>query len=73
MLIKSNIQMQLEIEELKKTVEYQKNTIEEINYNNKIIKLASEMQLSAEEKKQLKLAITEKINQIDECIRMLSE
>jgi len=68
----SNMELKNEVADLKKYVQNQKNSIEQLEDNNKIIKLANEMHLSDSEKKQLKIEITEKIKLIDECIKMLS-
>jgi hypothetical protein len=69
----SNMELQNEVNELRKNLENKKNKIEQLEDNNKIIKLASEMQLSISEKKQLKLELTDKIKLIDDCIKMLGE
>lgn len=68
----SIMELKNENDELKKLTQNQKNSIELLKDNNKIIKLASEMQLSDLEKKQLKIELTEKIKLIDDCIKMLS-
>jgi len=72
-LVEKHNNLQNEINILKKTVENQKNSIEHLEDNNKIVKLANEMQLSDSDKKKLKNDLTEKIKQIDECIKMLSQ
>ena len=72
-LVEKHNNLQNEINILKKTVENQKNSIEHLVDNNKIVKLANEMQLSDLDKKKLKNDLTEKIKQIDECIKMLSQ
>ncbi|MEI7978273.1 MAG: hypothetical protein WCI53_05470 [Bacteroidota bacterium] len=72
-LVEKHNNLQNEINILKKTVENQKNSIEHLEDNNKIVKLANEMQLSDLDKKKLKNDLTEKIKQIDECIKMLSQ
>lgn len=69
----SNMELQNEVDELRKNLENKKNIIEQLEDNNKIIKLANEMQLSNSEKKQLKSELTDKIKLIDDCIKMLSE
>lgn len=69
----SNMELQNEVNELRKNIENKKNKIEQLEDNNKIIKLASEMQLSISEKKQLKSELTDKIKLIDDCIKMLGE
>lgn len=72
-LVEKHNNIQNEINILKKTVENQKNSIEHLEDNNKIVKLANEMQLSDLDKKKLKNDLTEKIKQIDDCIKMLSQ
>ena len=72
-LTTSNMELQNEVNELRKNIENKKNKIEQFEDNNKIIKLASEMQLSNSEKKQLKSELTDKIKLIDDCIKMLGE
>ena len=72
-LTTSNMELQNEVNELRKTIEIKKNKIEQLEDNNKIIKLANEMQLSISEKKQLKSELTDKIKLIDDCIKMLGE
>jgi predicted nucleic acid-binding Zn-ribbon protein len=67
------MELQNEVNELRKNIENKKNKIEQLEDNNKIIKLASEMQLSISEKKQLKSELTDKIKLIDDCIKMLGE
>ena len=69
----SNMELQNEVDELRKNLENKKNIIEQLEDNNKIIKLANEIQLSNSEKKQLKSELTDKIKLIDDCIKMLSE
>lgn len=69
----SNMELEKEVIELREIIQNKKNKIEQLEDNNKIIKLASEMQLSSLEKKQLKTEIAEKIKLIDDCIKMLSE
>ena len=49
-LTTSNMEIQNEVNELRKNIENKKNKIEQLEDNNKIIKLASEMQLSNSEK-----------------------
>lgn len=67
------MELQNEVDELRKNLENKKNIIEQLEDNNKIIKLANEIQLSNSEKKQLKSELTDKIKLIDDCIKMLSE
>ena len=72
-LTTSNMELQNEVNELRMNLEIKKNKIEQLEDNNKIIKLANEMQLSISEKKQLKSELTDKIKLIDDCIKMLGE
>ena len=72
-LTTSNMELQNELDELRKQLENKKNKIEQLEDYNKIIKLASEIQLSNSEKKQLKSELTDKIKLIDYCIKMLGE
>ncbi|MFZ4797157.1 MAG: hypothetical protein ACOYMA_06655 [Bacteroidia bacterium] len=72
-LTTSNMELQNEVNDLRKIIENKKYIIEQLEDNNKIIKLASEMQLSNSEKKQLKSELTDKIKLIDDCIKMLGE
>ncbi|MES2656847.1 MAG: hypothetical protein V4620_14720 [Bacteroidota bacterium] len=72
-LMASNLELENKINELNKIVEKQKNLLQELEDNNKIIKLAREMHLSTKEKQELKLELKEKIKLIDECIKMLSQ
>ena len=72
-LTTSNMELQNELKELRKQLENKKNKIEQLEDYNKIIKLASEIQLSNSEKKQLKSELTDKIKLIDDCIKMLGE
>ena len=67
------MELQNELNELRKQIENKKNKIEQLEDYNKIIKLASEIQLSNSEKKQLKSELTDKIKLIDDCIKMLGE
>lgn len=72
-LTTSNMELQNELDELRKQLENKKNKIEQLEDYNKIIKLASEIQLSNSEKKQLKSELIDKIKLIDDCIKMLGE
>ncbi len=72
-LTTSNMELQNEVNELRMNLEIKKNKIEQLEDNNKIIKLASEIQVSNSEKKQLKSELTDKIKLIDDCIKMLGE
>lgn len=69
-------QIQLLIEErilLKSEIQQQKNTIETLQTQNKIIKLAEILPLTGDDRQELKKQLNVYIKQIDECIRLLSE
>ena len=58
---------------LKSEVQQQKNTIQTLQTQNKMVKLAEMLPQDAVEKQELKKLITANIRQIDDCIRLLSE
>ncbi len=69
-------QIQLLIQEnnaLKSEIQQQKNTIETLQTQNKIVKLAEILPSTDEDKHELKKQLNVYIKQIDECIRLLSE
>ncbi|MFN3445223.1 MAG: hypothetical protein ACK44D_05730 [Bacteroidia bacterium] len=69
-------QIQLLIQEnntLKSEIQQQKNTIETLQTQNKIIKLAEILPSTDDDKQELKKQLNVYIKQIDECIRLLSE
>lgn len=69
-------QIQLLIQEnnaLKSEIQQQKNTIETLQTQNKIVKLAEILPSTDEDKHELKRQLNVYIKQIDECIRLLSE
>lgn len=69
-------QIQLLIQEnnvLKSEIQQQKNTIETLQTQNKIVKLAEILPSTDEDKQELKKQLNVYIKQIDECIRLLSE
>lgn len=58
---------------LKATVVMQKNTIETLQTQNKIVKLAEILPPDDEYRQELKQQLNAYIKHIDECIRLLSE
>ncbi len=69
-------QIQLLIQEnnaLKSEIQQQKNTIETLQTQNKIVKLAEILPSTDDDKQELKKQLNVYIKQIDECIRLLSE
>jgi hypothetical protein len=69
-------QIQLLLQEnnvLKSEIQQQKNTIETLQTQNKIVKLAEILPSTDEDKQELKKQLNVYIKQIDECIRLLSE
>ncbi|MEI6594676.1 MAG: hypothetical protein WCO28_03870 [Bacteroidota bacterium] len=59
--------------ELKNSIENQKNTIIRLEERNKIVKLAESLSNSKNDIQELKKKVNEYINEIDECIRLLSD
>jgi gas vesicle protein len=59
--------------ELKNSIENQKNTIIRLEERNKIVKLAESLSNSKSDIQELKKIVNEYINEIDECIRLLSD
>ncbi len=60
-------------QELEQNIEIHKNTISNLVDKNKLLKIASEIQLSLADKKELKQKINQYIQELDECIRLLSD
>lgn len=58
---------------LKSEIQQQKNTIQTLQTQNKMVKLAEMLPQDAIEKQELKKMIAANIRQIDDCIRLLSE
>lgn len=58
---------------LKSEIQLQKNTIETLQTQNKIVKLAEILPSTDEDKQELKKQLNVYIKQIDDCIRLLSE
>lgn len=65
--------LKLEINELKSIIELQKNTIKDLEEQNKIAKIASSISDDDINSRELKLKINEYIREIDKCIAMLNE
>ncbi len=69
-------QIQLLIDEnnlLNSEIQQQKNTIETLQTQNKIVKLAEILPSTGVDRQELKKQLHVYIKQIDECIRLLSE
>lgn len=62
-----------EILSLRNTIEIQKNTLNELKEQNKIIKLAKEMSPDDSSNHDLKIKINELVRDIDRCIDLLNE
>jgi hypothetical protein len=58
---------------LKSEIQQQKNTIETLQTQNKIVKLAEILPSTGDDRQELKKQLHVYIKQIDECIRLLSE
>lgn len=72
-LLKQVQALGMQNEALKSEVQQQKNTIQTLQTQNKMVKLAEMLPQDAVEKQELKKLITANIRQIDDCIRLLSE
>lgn len=68
-----NISLIAELDQLKKTIELQKNALGELKEENKLIKLAKEMSMSGSDAHDLKIKINELVRDIDRCIDLLNE
>jgi hypothetical protein len=69
-------QVELLIQEnntLKSEIQQQKNTIQTLQTQNKIVKLAEILPSTDDDRLELKKQLNVYIKQIDECIRLLSE
>ncbi|MFN7313402.1 MAG: hypothetical protein ACK5UI_07955 [Bacteroidota bacterium] len=62
-----------EMDSLVQLTRQQKNTIESLQTQNKIVKLAERMSFDAESNQELKKLIQDYVRQLDDCIRLLSE
>ncbi|MBP9690396.1 MAG: hypothetical protein KBE91_12335 [Bacteroidia bacterium] len=72
LLLQINLLME-ENNSLKSEIQLQKNTIETLQTQNKIVKLAEILPSTDEDKQALKKQLNVYIKQIDDCIRLLSE
>lgn len=62
-----------ELKQAKETIGVQKNTLRELEEQNKLVKIAEAVALSKEDKRTVKLKINEFIREIDKCIATLSD
>ena len=69
----NNEELTLQIVELQKTIELQKNALYELKEENKMIKLAKEMSSANADVHDLKIKINELVRDIDKCIDLLNE
>jgi predicted nucleic acid-binding Zn-ribbon protein len=67
------LDLQNENSTLKSTIEIQRNTLNELKEQNKIIKLAKEMSPDSSDNHELKIKINELVRDIDRCIDLLNE
>jgi hypothetical protein len=67
------LNLQNEFSSLKSTIEIQKNTLNELKEQNKLIKLAKEMSPDNSDNHELKIKINELVRDIDRCIDLLNE
>lgn len=79
-LLAQNQQLLKQLEEakaaanlLKSEIQLQKNTIETLQTQNKIVKLAEILPSTQDDRQELKKQLSAYIKQIDDCIRLLSE
>jgi chromosome segregation ATPase len=69
----NNEELTLQIVELQKTIELQKNALYDLKEENKMIKLAKEMSSTNADVHDLKIKINELVRDIDKCIDLLNE
>lgn len=62
-----------DLRQSRETIALQKNTIRELEEQNKIVKIAEAVALSKDDKRAVKLKINEFIREIDKCIATLSD
>jgi len=62
-----------DLKQSRETIALQKNTLRELEEQNKIVKIAEAVALSKEDKRAVKLKINEFIREIDKCIATLSD
>jgi predicted nucleic acid-binding Zn-ribbon protein len=67
------LDLQNENSTLKSTIDIQRNTLNELKEQNKIIKLAKEMSPDSSDNHELKIKINELVRDIDRCIDLLNE
>lgn len=62
-----------DLKQARETIALQKNTLRELEEQNKIVKIAEAVALSKQDKRAAKLKINEFIREIDKCIATLSD
>jgi len=62
-----------DLKQARETIVLQKNTLRELEEQNKIVKIAEAVALSKGDKRAVKLKINEFIREIDKCIATLSD
>ena len=67
------LDLQNENSTLRSTIDIQRNTLNELKEQNKIIKLAKEMSPDSSDNHELKIKINELVRDIDRCIDLLNE
>jgi predicted nucleic acid-binding Zn-ribbon protein len=67
------LDLQNENSTLRSTIDIQRNTLNELKEQNKIIKLAKEMSPDSSDSHELKIKINELVRDIDRCIDLLNE
>ena len=67
------LDLQNENSTLRSTIDIQRNTLNELKEQNKIIKLAKEMSPNSSDNHELKIKINELVRDIDRCIDLLNE
>jgi regulator of replication initiation timing len=73
LLKNENESMRDRIEGLERTVELQKNTLSELTEQNKLIKLAKNLNPEDSDTEEIKNKVNELIREIDRCIDLLNE
>ncbi|MFM7765090.1 MAG: hypothetical protein ACKO6I_05460 [Sphingomonadales bacterium] len=73
LLTNENESMRDRIEGLERTVELQKNTLSELTEQNKLIKLAKNLNPEDSDTEEVKNKVNELIREIDRCIDLLNE
>ncbi|MBM3921366.1 MAG: hypothetical protein FJ347_09135 [Sphingomonadales bacterium] len=73
LLKNENDSMRDRIEGLERTVELQKNTLSELTEQNKLIKLAKNLNPEDSDTEEVKNKVNELIREIDRCIDLLNE